>query len=588
MKVRQTETIISPRVKNRENEKGAAMVMVLLLSMLLLVAAAGVLLEVSMNTANVTDSTAEQQAYNAAESGIQSAIHVLRGNVLPNPLLNAAAAKSDLSNRIDFRKAVTLKSSNIESDWAANSPLRLSRWLNYNYRKDGAEPRVTLGVSDPNDYDPRDGYAFSLSLSDPDNTGLIISFKPEGKFYDPNPAARGWKSSITIGSAPNTATLEYVSPGTINNLNVSSGSAVTNFGAFKLSPAGGSGTVTIAEDIRFQIIVNLKAPYTSSRVMRGFVRKGTYTAAQPVVFDFDSPAYEIMGSRITLSSDPMNVSFNQSANIAGSMTQAEPYRLVIRSTGYGPRGALKILEATIQKNFFNGMSAPATLTLIGPPGGGFQFDAGTSQNVTYSGQDVVAPSIIIPPIGTTNDSNLDSVISNLSGRGQKADIIGYPANIDAELPFWLQSTQNLDQTINSLESVAYASGRYFKNVEPDNIGNNATATGITFVDGDLSIRQDGGGILIVTGKLTLHGAFKFNGLIIVTGSGGVDRRGGGNGVIQGNMVVAPYNPERLGDGFLAPKYDMSGGGNSEMTYNSSSVGNGMTAVSNFVLGVAEK
>jgi hypothetical protein len=96
--------------------------------------------------------------------------------------------------------------------------------------------------------------------------------------------------------------------------------------------------------------------------------------------------------------------------------------------------------------------------------------------------------------------------------------------------------------------------------------------------------------------LTLHGNFNFNGLIIVTGSGGIQRSGGGTGILQGNIVVAPYENNRIADNldpsqtaqFLAPQYDLSGGGNSTIQYNSSSVANGLTAVSNFVLGVAEK
>ena len=86
----------------------------------------------------------------------------------------------------------------------------------------------------------------------------------------------------------------------------------------------------------------------------------------------------------------------------------------------------------------------------------------------------------------------------------------------------------------------------------------------------------------------IHGNFSFNGLIIVTGAAGVDRRGGGNGTLQGNIVVAPYDLANLSAGFLPPLYDLSGGGNSGVVYNSSSVANGMVAVSNFVLGVAEK
>jgi type II secretory pathway component PulK len=63
---------------SKDSEKGAAMIMALLVSFLLLTASAGLLLESSMNAANMTDAVAEQQAYHAAESGIQSAVHVLR------------------------------------------------------------------------------------------------------------------------------------------------------------------------------------------------------------------------------------------------------------------------------------------------------------------------------------------------------------------------------------------------------------------------------------------------------------------------------------------------------------------------------
>ncbi|HEX8737181.1 MAG TPA: hypothetical protein VF721_17750, partial [Pyrinomonadaceae bacterium] len=66
--------------RDRRSERGAALVMVIMIAFLLLVASAALLLESSMNTANVTDVVAEQQAYYAAESGIQSALNVLRGN----------------------------------------------------------------------------------------------------------------------------------------------------------------------------------------------------------------------------------------------------------------------------------------------------------------------------------------------------------------------------------------------------------------------------------------------------------------------------------------------------------------------------
>ena len=100
----------------------------------------------------------------------------------------------------------------------------------------------------------------------------------------------------------------------------------------------------------------------------------------------------------------------------------------------------------------------------------------------------------------------------------------------------------------------------------------------------------------MTGKLTLNGNFSFNGLIIVTGQAGVDRSGGGNGTIQGNIVISPYEGSRIQDGinpsssanFLSPQYNLSGGGNSTVVYNSQTVAGGLVAVSNFVLGVVEK
>src|SRR5215213_5423246 len=142
---------IMKSVKNRESEKGAALVMVIMITMLLLVGIGGLLLEVSMNTANVTDATAEQQAYNAAESGIQSSINVLRGNILLDP----TKPSNDPVNLINFRRAVTVSTSNQDSD--SSGVARLSRWMSYDYTPSGTTTadRVTLIPG----YEPRSGYA---------------------------------------------------------------------------------------------------------------------------------------------------------------------------------------------------------------------------------------------------------------------------------------------------------------------------------------------------------------------------------------------------------------------------------------------
>ncbi len=571
-------------IENRVGEKGAALVMVMLISFLLLIISAGILLEVTMNTANVTDATAEQQAYNAAESGIQATLNVLRGHTIPSPLIDDTKPANDPVNTINFKKALKLATSNKPGE--TSTVPRLSRWLAYNHTPSSSliADRIILGKTT---YNPLTDNAYKVVIEDPDNTGSLISYNTVGKI-------NGTNSELTIRNSVNGTVnnliIRYV-PNTISNLNVSTGIANTDFGKFKLI-VNGTGAA-ILDDVRFSIEVKMTVPYQATRVIRGWITTGVVTenSITGVKIDFDSKIYELMGSTFIIDNDPITPTppnqLNGESIITGTMTPAEPIRLLVKSTGFGPRGANKLLEAVVQKNFFNGMTAPATLTLVGPPSG-FAFDAGQSQNVTYSGDDV-ASDLMIPPIGTTNQQNLDSVNSNLANSSNKADMVGTPSNILAEVPTWLETAENLDATLQALKNVARSSGRYFPSgTTPTTLGDVANARGITYVDGNLSLDKQGGGILVVTGTLTLRGGFDFNGLIIVTGAGGVQRSGGGNGSLQGNVVIAPYNANNPAAGFLGPKYDISGGGISDITFNSSSLANGLTAVSNFVLGVAEK
>jgi hypothetical protein len=158
-----------------------------------------------------------------------------------------------------------------------------------------------------------------------------------------------------------------------------------------------------------------------------------------------------------------------------------------------------------------------------------------------------------------------------------------------------------------MASVAMSSGRFFPSgVTPPDWGDATNAGGITFCDGDVELTGQGGGILVVTGTLTLKGSFNFKGMIIVTGKGGVHRSGGGGqtGFLVGNVVVAPYQNSKIVDRiipgtppqpvddppgiFLAPHYDITGGGASNLQFNSAALQNSLTAISNFVLGVMEK
>ena len=146
-------------MRTYQDERGAALLTVLMLSVLLLGAGSALLLVTTTSTRTAIDSTAEMQAYYGAEGGLQATLNVLRGNVSPNPAMPAGT-------KINFRNAITLNTSNLSSD-SSTTP-RLSGWLNYNYTPSGSSipDRVSLTPA----YSPQNGIAFSVELSDPDNT----------------------------------------------------------------------------------------------------------------------------------------------------------------------------------------------------------------------------------------------------------------------------------------------------------------------------------------------------------------------------------------------------------------------------------
>ena len=610
------------KFEERKGEKGAALIMALLISVLLMVASAGLILETTTNTYNVTDMTSEQQAYNAAESGIQAAVNVLRDNItLPDDdRLDTTVAATAKPNRINYLRALDLEDSNADGD-ASGAP-RLSRWMQYDTT---LSDRVIMG-GDQN-------YAYKVELMDPDHTGALVTYSTSGKLYGHD---TGDTTQMTYGNSTHGFVVKYIPQQPAVQVDTTGGAAPVDFGSIRITKYGNGAQILSPN--RFEIVITMTQPYIGVRVIRGYIASNTETTLGSGIWTSpnimtDSRTYTLQGSQITLTTIGGTAVGNTYSTgtpsgyatvlpqittlgtpvfntVSGTITSPEPIRLLIKSTGYGPRGATKQLEAIIQKNFFNGLTAPATLTLIGPssttacptctpaiPATTATFNPGSSNVTAYSGQDEVSQDII-PPIGTTNDTNLDTVHDSVDGQPPNpfnGNVIGVPTNVTAEMPYWLSSPELLDGTIKSLYNVALASGRYFPNgTEPSTYGNYAAGQGITFCDGDCTLAGEGGGILVVTGQLTVQGDWAFRGLVIVTGEDGVRRTGGGNGEIYGNMVVVPYvNSSVLpatepAGAFLAPQYDLSGGGNSTIAYNSTAMNDSLLAVDNFVLGVIEK
>src|SRR2546428_6404252 len=122
-------------------------------------------------------------------------------------------------------------------------------------------------------------------------------------------------------------------------------------------------------------------------------------------------------------------------------------------------------------------------------------------------------------------------------------------------------------------------------------GGSGNPTGFTFVKGDYVMGSgSGSGLLIVTGELTTNGSTDFNGLVLVLGTGAVNRNGGGGGAFYGATFVAsvdwPAQSPALTD-FGAPFFNFNGAGNATMQYDSSAVANAVGLLPAPVLGVCE-
>lgn len=123
----------------RSGERGAALVTALMVSMLLLAAGGALIITTGMAATNAVDSTAEAQAYYAADAGLQLAVSVLRRN---KPSNNPAGTDATFRNFVCGT-----------SNPCTNGGGNLSPWLTY------VNGRVQISATPP--------AAFELTVTDP-------------------------------------------------------------------------------------------------------------------------------------------------------------------------------------------------------------------------------------------------------------------------------------------------------------------------------------------------------------------------------------------------------------------------------------
>lgn len=285
----------------------------------------------------------------------------------------------------------------------------------------------------------------------------------------------------------------------------------------------------------------------------------------------------------------------------------KPTRLRIQVLGIGPKNARKQMEVVVNRYT---VSYPVNATVTLPNGSGtpIGFNLGGSNVTSTSGQDATGTS---PPIAafavagadynTTNNvidgCNADG--TNCGGSGPNVDPPD-PLVLDASnTPSFLQSVSTARQFLygsEGMKNTAINQGRYFTTgasaiASAAGLGASNPDGVLTFVDGDMVLgpgSPTGQGTLIVTGTLTLNGNFNWNGVIMVLGGGTVLRSGGGTGNVYGAMFVAKFPLTGAdSDVFQAPTFDTSGGGTSNIQYNSDAIDRAKSVGGHAVMGIRE-
>jgi hypothetical protein len=597
-------TLHSRNLRKDRHERGAALITMLLVAALILAAGGALIVSTATSAVNANDAVASKQAYYAAEAGLQMGLNVLRGNM-------AHDASVASGTQMNFHTAITPALSNgighsdststCDNTAADSSRCRLAGWLPYD------NPASSNGLVQVGN-----GSAFRLSVYDPDNS-QNVTFSTSGTFTPalglPVPAVLQNATTLLLGVAPNLIKIEYVPRASTTLMNATAPTA-TDFGSFRVTTLGLGVPLPLNLQVgTFDLKVNQTAPWAATTT---FNTRIVSVGACPLManVNFLQTAQSASGTNYTPNSDALALSCAMGGStataIAGSVLAPQPKQLVIRSLGFGPKWAQKRLELTLARNTFD-FNAQSSVLLVSPTDGtnlpAANFDIGQSAAKIYSGNDTLhageVPSPALPVFATTSatdsatiktivDSSKPQTVTSASDKVRTLD--------PSSLPAWLQNPNDARTMLSDLKATAQSMGRYFNTNPDDNIPDSVPPDAgteanpkVTFVDGDydMSGNDTGGGLLIVTGRLTNNGNVGFSGLILVLGKGEVQRNGGGGGDLLGAIVVAAFDPDKPNTPFTTPFFHTNGGGSNTLGYDSLAVNNALGVLGSRTMGVLE-
>jgi hypothetical protein len=559
------------RHSNNHGERGAALVTMLLVTILLLGAGGALIMTTMMSANNSVGGTAEMQAFYVAESGMQSALNVLRGNT--QPLVTA-------TDRMSFRTAIIPDISNGPGNDGA---LRLAGWLPYNDRFDEASlVPVQLGTI-------TGGYRVTVENMDPNSH--IVMFETSG-IITGSDAATPYQR--TFGNGANEVTIRYQAQAstTLNpDPNVFPLTLDSSLGSFVIERPGTStqNDVVIAKT-PFELTITQTLPWAATTTLEGSFEGEVDADATTLKVTFNKASVKADGTNYALNlpsgNQVLDLTYPSSPStttIPARVTSPDPKRLIVKSYGFGPQGAEKRLELMVSRANFE-FDAPAGVTIRGADDcTPLNIDTGSSGTKYYTGADFAGvdpqrPSFAVTPCDQNDadagikkhDTVDDPEIGLLTDDASGANAV--------EQPSFLDTADKARAYLNGLQAKAQSTGRYFKPGSGSStmINDSLSSPQFTFVDGNAAL-QNGSGFLVVTGTLTMRGNTNFNGAILVLGDGVLIRDGGGSGDIHGGITIAKFG--RTSGNFMAPTFLTNGGGNSNVRYDSSwlnrGIGSGM-------------
>lgn len=572
----------SSNLRSRKGERGAALVTMLLVTILMLGAGGALIMTTAMSSTTAVGSTAEMQAYYIAESGMQSALNVIRGNV--KPLVTA-------TDRMSFRTAIV---DDISNGPGNNGSLRLAGWLPYNDRLDpNSLVPVNIGAV-------AGGYRVTVENLDP--LSHIVTFETSGSIEGSDPAA---PNSITLNPAANSfgaggekeITIRYVQQAAVTltpNPHTFPLTLDSTLGSFVIErPAYSFSNDVVIPKTDFELTITQTSPWAASTTIEGSFEGEVDLIGTTLKVTFDEPSVKADGTNFALNlpsgTQVLDLTYASSpatTTIPLRVTSPDPKRLLLKSYGFGPQGSEKRLEMMLNKENLEFETPAGTMIKGSDDCSPMTLDTGSSgakwySGIDHSGVEPQRPSFAVSPCDEAtaaagikkHDTVVDPEIGLLMDDAEGAN--------NVEQPSFLDSANKARTYLNALQTKAQKIGRYFSS--GTTVDHSVNAPQFTFVDGDATLTS-GSGMLVVTGKLTMRGNTNFKGVILVLGQGVLERNGGGNGEILGGITIAKFG--RTSGNFLAPSFETNGGGNSNIQYDSNSLTNALASATN-VSGIRE-